>query len=266
MGKRFAFTHNNMESLEKQLKNATNTLGPEGSILVITEGVFGMSGDQGKLKEIVELKKKYNFRLFIDDAHGFGVMGPQGQGTHFEQGVPDGVDIYFATFAKAMASIGAFVSSKKEIILFLRYEMRSQTFAKAMPMPFVVGNLKRLELIQKHPEFKVKLWTIVNAMQKGLKERGFNIGATNTCVTPVYLKGTTQEAANLIMDLRENFGVFCSMVIYPVIPKGEILIRIVPSADNTMEDVEITLNAFTEIAKRLKEKKYDSQIVNTPKL
>jgi glycine C-acetyltransferase len=265
LGKRFAFTHNNIENLERQLKNATNLLGPNGSILVITEGVFGMSGDQGKLKEIVELKKKYDFRLFIDDAHGFGVMGPKGQGAHFEQGVPDGVDIYFATFAKAMASIGAFVSSKKEIITFLRYEMRSQTFAKAMPLPFVVGNLKRLELIQKHPEFKQKLLTIVNAIQKGLKERGFDIGKTNTCVTPVYLQGTTQEAANLIMDLRENYDVFCSMVIYPVIPKGEILIRIVSSADHTLEDVEITLNAFSEIAKKLKNKEYDAENCVTPK-
>lgn len=265
LGKRFAFTHNNIENLEKQLQHATNLLGPEGSILVITEGVFGMSGDQGKLKEIVALKSKYNFRLLIDDAHGFGVMGPQGQGTHFEQGVPDGVDIYFSTFAKAMASIGAFVSSKKEIILFLRYEMRSQTFAKTLPLPFVVGDLKRLELIKKHPEFKEKLWVIVNAMQKGLKERGFDIGRTNTCVTPVYLKGTTQEAANIIMDLRENYGVFCSVVIYPVIPKGEILIRIVPSADNTMQDVEITLDAFTEVARKLKNKEYDNELVITPK-
>jgi glycine C-acetyltransferase len=257
-GKRFAFIHNDMESLEKQLKRATNLVAAEpGGILVITEGVFGMAGDQGKLKEIVELKKKYNFRFFIDDAHGFGMMGPNGKGTGYEQGVQDGIDIYFATFAKAMASIGAFVSSNTGIINHLRYNMRSQTFAKAMPMPFVIGNMKRLELLKKHSDMREKLWKIVSALQTGLKERGFDLGNTNSCVTPVYLQGTIPEAANMIRDLRENYNVFVSMVVYPVIPKGEIMIRIVPSAIHTLEDVEITLNAFSEIGVKLKNKKYD---------
>ena len=259
LGKRFAYNHNDIENLERTLERATKNISPEGGILVVTEGVFGMSGDQGKLKEIVELKKKYNFRLFIDDAHGFGAMGAKGNGTGFEQGVQDGVDIYFATFAKAMANIGAFVASKKEIITFLRYNMRSQTFAKSMPSPIVIGNLKRLELLRSHPEYREKLWTIVHALQKGLKERGFDLGKTNTCVTPVYMKGGVYEAANMIADFRENYGIFLSMVVYPVIPKGEIIIRIVPSATHTLEDVEKTLNAFSEVAKKLKNKEYNAE-------
>ena len=201
--------------------------------MVITEGVFGMAGDQGKLKEITDLKAKYNFRFFIDDAHGFGVMSEKGNGTGFLQGVQDKIDIYFSTFAKAMASIGAFVSSDKTVITHLRYNMRSQTFAKSMPMPFVLGNLKRLELIKTHPEYREHLWKIVHLIQKGMKDRGFNIGNTNTCVTPVYLKGTISLAANLINDMRENYNVFCSMVVYPVVPKGDIMIRIVPTAIHT---------------------------------
>ncbi|HPD64592.1 MAG TPA: aminotransferase class I/II-fold pyridoxal phosphate-dependent enzyme [Bacteroidia bacterium] len=259
IGKRFAYRHNDMESLEKQLQHATQQLSPQGGILVVTEGVYGMSGDQGKIKEIVELKKKYKFRLFIDDAHGFGVMGPRGEGTHVHQGVADGVDIYFATFAKAMASIGAFVASHRYIITHLRYNMRSQTYAKSLPLPLVIGDLKRLEIIKRSTELKDKLWKNVNKLQEGLKARGFDIGKTNSCVTPVYLKGSVNEAGNLIIDLRENYDIFCSVVLYPVIPKGEIIIRIVTSSEHTDEDIEKTLNAFSEVAEKLKNKVYDNE-------
>jgi len=259
IGKRFAYRHNDMENLEKQLQHAQAAVEPNGGILVVTEGVYGMSGDQGKVKEIIALKKKYKFRLFIDDAHGFGVMGPKGEGTHVHQGVAEGVDIYFATFAKAMASIGAFVASDKNIITHLRYNMRSQTFAKSLPLPLVIGDLKRLEIIKRSTELKDKLWQNVNKLQQGLKERGFDIGKTNSCVTPVYLKGSVMEAGNLIIDLRENYNIFCSIVLYPVIPKGEIIIRIVTSSEHTDDDIEKTLVAFTEIADKLRNKLYDSE-------
>jgi len=257
-GKRYAFNHNNIEDLEKQLKRAQNLLDEKvGGILVVTEGVFGMSGDQGKIREICELKKKYNFRLFIDDAHGFGVMGPRGEGTHFEQGVADEVDVYFSTFAKSMASIGAFVSSNnKAIIQHLRYNMRSQIFAKSLPLPLVIGDLKRLELIQKHPEFRENLWKVVHKLQTGLVERGFDIGKSNSCVTPVYMKGGVFEAANMTMDLRENYDIFVSIVVYPVIPKGEIIIRMVSSANHTDEDIQLTLEAFSAVSKKLANKEY----------
>jgi glycine C-acetyltransferase len=261
-GKRFAYAHNDIENLEKQLKRASNLVNENGGILVVTEGVFGMSGDQGKLKEIVELKKKYNFRLFIDDAHGFGVMGPRGEGTHFHQGVQDEIDIYFSTFAKSMASIGAFVSSSKGLIDYLKYNLRSQTFAKSLPLPLVYGDLKRLELIRNSTSFKDRLWEVVDRLQTGLKERGFDLGKTNSCVTPVYLKGGVYEAANLIVDLRENYNIFCSIVVYPVIPKGEILIRIVPSSIHTDEDIDYTLNAFSEVHDKLVNKKYGTDKID----
>ncbi|MEA3497151.1 MAG: pyridoxal phosphate-dependent aminotransferase family protein [Bacteroidota bacterium] len=264
-GKRFAYKHNEIDDLEKQLIRAEKLIGDKGGILVVTEGVFGMSGDQGKLKEIVALKEKHEFRVFIDDAHGFGVMGPRGEGTHIEQGVEEEIDIYFSTFAKSMASIGAFVSSNnKEIINHLRYNMRSQIFAKSLPLPLVIGDLKRLELIRNSTEFRDDLWKVVNRLQAGLKERGFDIGATNSCVTPVYLKGGVPEAANLIADLRENYDIFCSLVVYPVIPKGEIIIRMVSNAGHSEEDIDITLNAFAEVAKKLKNKEYDTEKVNLP--
>ncbi len=258
-GKRFAYAHNDIDNLEKQLIRAQKLLDPQsGGILVVTEGVFGMSGDQGKLKEIVELKKKYDFRLFIDDAHGFGVMGDHGKGTHFEQGVQDDVDIYFSTFAKSMASIGAFVTcNNPEIIMHLRYNMRSQIFAKSLPLPLVWGDLKRLELIQKHPEYRENLWKVVHKLQSGLKERGFDIGATNSCVTPVYMKGGVFEAANMVRDLRENYNIFVSMVVYPVIPRGQIILRMVSSAVHSDEDVNLTLEAFSEVRKKLVNKEYD---------
>lgn len=263
-GKRFVYAHNNMESLRKQLERATKiTEQTGGGILVITEGVFGMAGDLGKLDKIVEMKKDFNFRLLVDDAHGIGIMGPTGAGTDEHFGVQDGVDIYFGTFAKAFASIGAFVASTKEVIFYLAYNMRSQIFAKSLPMPLVVGALKRLELMRKHPEYREKLWTISNALQKGLKERGFNLGNTESPVTPVFLSGDPAEGANLAFDLRENYNIFCSVVGYPVVPKGVIIIRIIPTAVHTLEDVEYTLKAFSDIKANLDAGKYSSgQIIN----
>jgi len=253
MGKRFVYQHNDVESCEKQLERATRLAEQTGGgILLITEGVFGMSGVQGKLKEIIELKKKYDFRLLVDDAHGFGTMGKTGAGTHEEQGCIDGVDVYFATFAKSMAGIGAFVAADEQIVHFLRYNMRSQTFAKALPMPMVIGLKKRFELLKSKPELREKLWLIASTLQKGLKERGFDLGASNTMVTPVFLKGDLYEATSLTRDLRENYGIFCSIVIYPVIPKGLIVLRIIPTAAHSLEDVQRTLDAYSEMAEKLK--------------
>lgn len=252
MGKRFVFKHNDIEDCEKQLERAkklAETTG--GGILVITEGVFGMRGDQGKLKEIVALKKKFDFRLFVDDAHGIGTMGPNGGGTGEEQGCQDGIDIYFGTFAKSFALIGGFISSSKQVVTYLRYNMRSQIFAKSLPMPLVYGLLKRLELINKHPEYRQKLWDITHKLQKGLVEAGFNIGDTNTPVTPVYMNGSIPEATNMVIDLRENFGIFCSMVVYPVIPKGMIILRLIPTAVHTEEDVKYTIESFSKIKDKL---------------
>lgn len=260
MGKRFVYTHNDMESLEKQLQRATRLANETGGgILVITEGVFGMSGRQGNLKGVVALKDKYNFRLFVDDAHGFGTMGETGAGTGEEQGVQDQIDLYFSTFAKSMASIGAFVGGDARIIKFLRYSMRSQIYAKSLPMPLVIGALKRLELLRTKPELKANLWKIVHAMQNGLRERGFNIGLTSSPVTPVLFKGGVGEAANMAMDLRENFNIFCSVVIYPVVPKDVIMFRIIPTAAHTMEDVQRTLEAFSVLKDKLDNGFYKSE-------
>ena len=260
MGKRFAYNHNDMESLEKLLQRAeANVKDTNGSILVITEGVFGMSGKQGKLKEIVELKKKYNFRLFVDDAHGIGTMGKTGAGTGEEQGVQDGIDIYFGTFAKSFALVGGFLAGEENMVEYLRYNMRSQIFAKSLPMPIVIGALKRLELMRNHPEYKAKLWEIVNAMQNGLKAAGFEIGGTQSPVTPIYLNGTVPEATNVTFDLRENYGIFCSIVVYPVVPKGIILLRIIPTASHTLEDVEYSIKSFSEMNKRLKAGEYSRE-------
>ncbi|SIR61979.1 glycine C-acetyltransferase [Mucilaginibacter lappiensis] len=253
MGKRFVYQHNDVESCEKQLERASRLVEQTGGgILLITEGVFGMSGVQGKLKEIIELKKKYDFRLLVDDAHGFGTMGKTGAGTHEEQDSVDGVDVYFATFAKSMAGIGAFVAADEQIIHFLRYNMRSQTFAKALPMPMVMGLKKRFEMLKSQPELREKLWLIASTLQKGLKERGFDLGQSNSMVTPVFLKGDLFEATSLTRDLRENYGIFCSIVIYPVIPKGLIVLRIIPTAAHSLEDVQRTLDAYSEMAEKLK--------------
>ena len=252
LGQRKVYPHNDIASLEKQLISATRLANESGGgILVITEGVFGMSGNMGALKEIVALKKKYNFRLLVDDAHGFGTMGPTGAGAGEAQGVQDGIDVYFSTFAKSMASIGAFVAGDRHVIRFLRYNTRSQVFAKSLPMAFVEGSLKRLEMLRTMPELRESLWTIVNALQSGLRERGFNIGTTQSPVTPVILNGEIGEAAELAYDLRENFNIFCSAVIYPVVPKDMIMLRIIPTAAHTLEDVEETITAFEAIQHKL---------------
>ena len=252
MGKRFTFKHNDIESLEKNLERATKMAEQTGGgILVISEGVFGMRGEQGKLKEIVALKQKFNFRLLVDDAHGFGTLGKTGAGAGEEQGIQADIDVYFATFAKSMAGIGAFIAADKEIIDYLKYNLRSQMFAKSLQMQLVKGALKRLDMIRTMPELKQNLWKIVNALQSGLRARGFDLGTTQSCVTPVYLKGSIPEAMALVKDLRENHGIFCSIVVYPVIPKGLILLRLIPTSMHTLEDVEETLQAFSSIRERL---------------
>lgn len=252
MGKRFTYKHNDLESMEKNLQRATKMATETGGgILFITEGVFGMRGQQGKLKEIVAMKEKYNFRLLVDDAHGFGTLGKTGAGAGEEQGCQDGIDVYFSTFAKSMANIGAFVAADKDIIDYLKYNLRSQMFAKALPMIQTVGSLKRLELLRNSSEIKDKLWENVNALQNGLKDRGFNIGDTNTCITPVYLEGSIPEAMVMVNDLRENYGIFLSIVVYPVIPKGIILLRMIPTASHTLGDIEETLAAFEAIREKL---------------
>ncbi|MFT4831016.1 MAG: glycine C-acetyltransferase [Psychroserpens sp.] len=257
MGKRFTFKHNDIESLEKNLDRATKMAEQTGGgILVISEGVFGMRGEQGKLKEIVALKKKYNFRFLVDDAHGFGTLGATGAGAGEEQGIQDGIDVYFATFAKSMAGIGAFLAADKEVIDYLKYNLRSQMFAKSLPMIYVKGALKRLDMLRTMPELKAKLWENVDALQNGLKERGFDIGTTTSCVTPVYLNGSIPEAMALVKDLRENYSVFCSIVVYPVIPKGLILLRMIPTATHTLEDISETLEAFSVIRERLENGTY----------
>ena len=257
MGKRFTYKHNDIDSLEKNLERATKMAEQTGGgILVISEGVFGMRGEQGRLKEIVELKSKFNFRLLVDDAHGFGTLGATGAGTGEEQGVQNDIDVYFATFAKSMASTGAFIAGDKEIIDYLKYNLRSQMFAKSLQMQLVVGALKRLDMLRTMPELKAKLWENVNALQSGLKENGFDIGTTQSCVTPVYLKGSIPEAMALVKDLRENYRIFCSIVVYPVIPKGLILLRLIPTASHTLDDVKETLEAFSAIRSRLENGTY----------
>ncbi len=257
IGKRFTYKHNDVESLEKNLQRATKVAEQTGGgILVISEGVFGMRGEQGKLREIVKLKSKYKFRFLVDDAHGFGTLGENGKGAGNEQDVQEEIDVYFATFAKSMASTGAFVAADKEIIDYLKYNMRSQMFAKSLQMQLVKGALKRLDLLRSRPELKEKLWKNVNALQNGLIKRGFDIGTTQSCVTPVYLKGSIPEAMALVQDLRENYGIFCSIVVYPVIPKGLILLRLIPTATHSLEDVEITLRAFAGIREKLENGTY----------
>jgi glycine C-acetyltransferase len=257
MGKRFVYPHNNMESLRKQLERAARLAEKQnGGILVITEGVFGMSGDLGKLDEIVKLKEEFEFRLLVDDAHGFGTMGKTGSGVPEHFGVSDQVDLLFGTFAKSMAGIGGFVACDTDICNYLRYNMRSQTFAKSLPMPMVIGALKRLELLRTKPELKDNLWKVVDALQSGLKKAGFNLGKTISPVTPVYMQGGTAEATNMVYDLRENHGVFCSIVVYPVIPRGELILRLIPTAVHTLDDVDYTVEAFKAVRKKLEEGQY----------
>jgi glycine C-acetyltransferase len=262
-GHRYVFKHNDLEDLEKQLQRATALVEKQnaGGILVITEGVFGMAGDQGKLKEICALKDKYEFRMLVDDAHGFGTLGKTGAGAGEAQGVQDKIDLYFSTFAKSMASIGAFVAGDKAIIDYIRYNIRSQIFAKSLPLPITIGNLKRLDLLRTRPEFKDKLWENALKLQNGLKERGFDIGNTDTPVTPVYMKGGVEEATAMVMDLRENYGIFASVVVYPVIPKGHIIYRLIPTAVHTDKDIEETLNAFSETKKKLDNGEYKVEAI-----
>ena len=259
-GKRFVYPHNDMQNMEKELQRATRIIeNTGGGILLITEGVYGMAGDLGNLPEIVALKEKYKFRILIDDAHGFGTMGPTGAGTDEHFGVQDKVDIYFGTFAKSMAGIGAFVAGDSKVINYLKYNMRSQIFAKSLPMPMVIGAMKRLELLRGDPSHREKLWTIVNALQKGLRDAGFNIGKTASPVTPVILSGTIPEATQITYDLRENYDIFCSIVAYPVVPKGTILLRLIPTAVHTLEDVEYTIKAFKEVKRKLENNEYSKE-------
>ncbi len=267
IGKRFVYPHNNIDLLRKQLENATRLAEAQGGgVLVITEGVFGMAGDLGKLDEIVKLKEEFNFRFLVDDAHGFGTMGKTGAGTGEHFGVQDGIDLYFSTFAKSMAGIGAFIASEPDIIAHLKYNMRSQIFAKSLPMPMVLGALKRLELLKTHPEFKDNLWKVTKALQEGLKKNGFNIGQTQSPVTPVFFKGDVAQATNIVIDMRENYGIFCSMVIYPVVPKGVIMLRIIPTAAHTLDDVEQTIDVFSRVKEKLERGDYDSDYIKTMKI
>ncbi|MBN2639927.1 MAG: aminotransferase class I/II-fold pyridoxal phosphate-dependent enzyme [Bacteroidales bacterium] len=260
-GKRFVYPHNDMQNLETQLKRATKMVEKTGGgILLITEGVYGMAGDLGNLPAIVALKDKYDFRILIDDAHGFGTMGPSGAGTDEHFGVQDKIDLYFGTFAKSMAGIGGFVAGDEKVIKFLKYNMRSQIFAKSLPMPMVIGAMKRLEMLRNDPSHREKLWTVVNALQKGLKDAGMNIGATESPVTPVLLSGGVAEATQITYDLRENYNIFCSIVVYPVVPKGTILLRLIPTAVHTLDDVDYTIETFRKIKKKLDNKEYASEM------
>ena len=267
LGKRFTYKHNDIESLEKNLIRASKLASnSDGGILVISEGVFGMRGEQGKLREIVKLKDKYKFRFLVDDAHGFGTLGKDGSGTGDEQGIQDEIDVYFATFAKSIASTGAFIAGSKEVIDFLKYNMRSQMFAKSLQSVLVYGIIKRIEMMKSKPEFKKKLWDNVFSLQEGLKNRGFDIGNTQSCVTPVYLKGSIPEAMVLVKDLRENYGIFCSIVVYPVIPRGLILLRLIPTASHTINDIKVTLEAFSSIRDKLNNGTYKTMSEAIPVL
>jgi glycine C-acetyltransferase len=264
IGKRFVFPHNDMANLDKELERATKlTETTGGGILVITEGVFGMAGDLGNLKAIVDLKKKYNFRILVDDAHGFGTMGKTGAGTSEHFGVMEEIDLYFATFAKSMAGIGAFVAGKEDVIDYLRYNMRSQTFAKSLPMAMVIGAMKRLEILKTNPELKENVWKIASRLQNGLRENGFNLGNTQSVVTPVFLKGTVAEGTNVVCDLRETYRIFCSIVVYPVVPKDVVMLRIIPTASHTAEDVDYTIKCFKEMKAKLEAGKYQSNTIGS---
>jgi glycine C-acetyltransferase len=265
-GKRFVFPHNDIESCEKQLQRATKLVEESGGgILVITEGVFGMAGDLGKLDKIAALKAKYNFRFLVDDAHGFGTMGANGRGTGEHFGVQDQIDIYFATFAKSMAGIGGFVASLKEVVNYLRYNLRSQIYAKSLPMAMTLGAIKRLEMIQTHPEYREKLWTIVKALQKGLKEAGLDLGRTESPVTPVFFKCDLTQVTQLIYDLRENYNIFCSVVIYPVVPKDVVMLRLIPTAIHSLEDVDYTVKSFREIKRKIDNDEYPHEMADFTK-
>jgi len=265
-GKRFVYAHNDIESCEKQLQRATRLVEESGGgILVITEGVFGMAGDLGKLDKIAALKKKYNFRFLVDDAHGFGTMGSTGAGTGEHFGVQDQIDVYFATFAKAMAGIGGFVASTKEVVTYLRFNLRSQIYAKALPMAMTLGAIKRLELIKSNPAYREKLWTIVDALQSGLRKEGLDLGKTESPVTPVFFKCPLEQVTQFVYDLRENYGIFCSVVIYPVVPRGVVMLRLIPTASHSLEDVKYTVEAFKNIKRKLDNNEYPTEMADFSK-
>jgi glycine C-acetyltransferase len=267
IGKRFVYHHNDIENCEKQLQRATRLVEQTGGgILVITEGVFGMAGDLGKLDKIAALKKKYNFRFLVDDAHGFGTMGKTGAGTGEHFGVQDQIDVYFATFAKSMAGIGAFVAGTKEVVTYLRFNLRSQIYAKSLPMAMTIGAIKRLEIIQSHPEYRERLWKIVAALQKGLKEQGLDLGKTESPVTPVFMKCPLSQVTQMLYDLRENYNLFCSVVIYPVVPRDVVMLRLIPTADHTLDDVAYTVKAFSEIKWKVDNDVYPHEMADFSKL
>lgn len=262
-GEKYKYRHNDIAHCEQIISRACAKAEEQGGgVLLITEGVYGMTGALGILDKIVALKKKYDFRIMIDDAHGFGVMGEHGRGTSEHFGVMDGIDLYIGAFAKSMASIGGFIAGPASIIGYLRFNMRSQMYAKALPMPFVMGNLKRLEIIDspEGDELRRRLFIVTRALQDGFRKEGFDIGEAEACVTPVKVKGGISEATNVVKDLRENYKIFCSMVIYPVIPKGMIIFRIIATAAHTLDDVQRTLDAFKEIRKKLQEGYYSDEI------
>jgi glycine C-acetyltransferase len=261
LSKRFVFPHNDMAGFEKQLQHAQKIVAETGGgILVITEGVFGMAGDLGALDKIVPFKKKYNFRLLVDDAHGIGTMGKTGAGTGEHFGVQDQIDVYFATFAKSFAGIGGFVAAEKDIVSYLRFNLRSQIYAKSLPIAMTIGAIRRLEMIRDNPEKREKLWTITRALQSGLREAGFDLGRTESPVTPVFLKGSLEQTTQIISDLRKNYGIFTSVVIYPVVPRGVIMLRIIPTAVHTMDDVNYTIQSFREVKRKLETNAYPDQI------
>ena len=247
MAEKSVFKHNDMESLEKQLKRASKKLKPNSSILVVTEGVFGMTGDLGKLKEIIALKEKYPFRLLVDDAHGFGTLGHDGSGAGTQLGCHDGIDIYFGTFAKAVALIGAFVAAEPRVIEFLKANTRSQIFAKSLPMPIVVSARERIKLIRKNPQWREQLWENTKKLRSGLVELGYNVLPSESPVTPVLTEGSTDLAQTIMREMREEHGVFVSGVAYPVVPKGVVLLRLIPMAGHTDAHIEKTLKAFEAI-------------------
>ena len=260
LGEKYKFKHNDANDFERVIAKACKLADEQGGgVLVITEGVFGMTGALGIIDKIVALKSKYQFRLLIDDAHGFGIMGEHGRGTSEHFGVMDGVDIYIGAFAKSMASIGGFVAGPKEVINYLKFNMRSQMYAKSLPMPLVIGNMKRLEIIDspKGDMLRKKLFDVTRALQDGFRKEGFDIGPAEACVSPVHIKGGIAQATKIVKDLRENYRIFCSIVIYPVIPKGMIIFRIIATAAHTLEDVDYTLNAFKEIRSKLDAGVYD---------
>lgn len=247
MAEKFVYKHNDIESLEKQLERAHRKAKPDSSILVVTEGAFGMTGDLGNLEEIVALKDKYPFRLLVDDAHGVGTMGEDGSGTGTHLGCHEGIDIYFGTFAKAFALIGAFVATEERVKEFLKANVRSQIFAKSVPLPIVESVRKRLKMIRNNPEWRDQLWENTKKLRQGLIDIGYNVMPAECPVTPVLTKGSTEVCQDIMRKLREDHGIFVSGVAYPVVPKGTVLIRLIPTAAHNDEHIKKTLKGFRAI-------------------